>query len=235
MAIATMTAKEEQIRKDICRVCQMMYDRQLIGGPAGNVSVRFSEELFLMTPSISFKQFLTPDQVIFVNGQGEKVGPHTAANRELKPTSETSLHLEVYRQRPDVNSVVHAHPSHCVALTTAGIPLRPQVLNEGMLFVGATPTARYGTPTTDELSESISDLVTEHDAVLLAYHGAITLGADIWKAYSRMEVLEQTAYIQILVHSLGGEVPLPKESLEKLIALRNKMGMGLSSDPELLD
>lgn len=231
----SMSASEKQIREDICMVCKLMYDREYIGGPAGNVSVRFDDDLFLMTPSIPFKQFLTPDHIIFVNGKGEKVGEATEANKNLNPTSETSMHLEIYAQRPDVNSVVHAHPSHCVALTTAGIPLRPQVLNEGLLFVGSTPTAEYGTPTTTELSDAISDLVKTHDAVLLAYHGAITLGTDIWKAYSRMEVLEQTAYIQILVNSLGGEVPLPNESLEKLIALRNKMGMGLSSDPELLD
>lgn len=230
-----MSAREKQIREDICTVCKLMYDREYIGGPAGNVSVRFDDDLFLMTPSIHFKQFLSPDQIIFVDGKGEKVGEPTEANKNLKPTSETSMHLEIFKQRPDVNCVVHAHPSHCVALTTAGISLRPQVLNEGLLFVGSTPTAEYGTPTTTELSDAISDLVKTHDAVLLAYHGAITLGADIWKAYSRMEVLEQTAYIQILVNSLGGEVPLPRESLEKLVALRNKMGMGLSSDHELLD
>lgn len=92
-----------------------------------------------------------------------------------------------------------------------------------------------GTPTTTELSDAISDLVKTHDAVLLPYHGAITMGTDLWKAYSRMEVLEQTAQIQILVNSLGGEVPLSNDKLEKLIALRSKMGMALSSDPELLD
>lgn len=193
----SMSAREKQIREDICKVCQLMYDRQLIGGPAGNVSVRFDDDLYLMTPSIAFKQFLTPDQVIFVNGQGEKVGPEMGANRNLNPTSETSLHLVVYAQRPDANSVVHAHPSHCVALTTAGVALRPQVLTEGMLFLGAVPTAEYGTPTKQELSDSISDLVRTHDAVLLQYHEAITLGTDIWKAYSRMEVLEQVAYVQI--------------------------------------
>jgi L-fuculose-phosphate aldolase len=84
------------------------------------------------------------------------------------------------------------------------------------------------------LSDSIAEPVRTHDAVLLAYHGAITLGKDIWKAYSKMEVLEQAAYIQIQVNSLGGEVRLPNESIEKMIALKKKMGMDLSSDPELL-
>ena len=230
----SMSAREKQIREDICTVCKLMYDREYIGGPAGNISVRFDDDLYLMTPSISFKQFLTPDHIIFVNGKGEKVGEATEANKNLNPTSETSMHLEVYAQRPDVNSVVHAHLSHCVALTAAGIPLRPQVLTEGMLFVGSVPTVGYSTPTTTELSDSIAEPVRIHDAVLLAYHGAITLGKDIWKAYSKMEVLEQAAYIQIQVNSLGGEVRLPNESIEKMIALKKKMGMDLSSDPELL-
>jgi len=231
----TRSAREQQIREDICTVCKLMYDREYIGGPAGNVSVRYDDDLFLMTPSIPFKQFLTPDHIIFVNWDGEKVGDATEANKNLNPTSETAMHLEVYKQRADVNSVVHAHPSYCVALTTAGKNLRPQVLNEGLLFVGSVPTADFGTPTTTELSDAISDLVKTHDAVLLPYHGAITMGTDLWKAYSRMEVLEQTAQIQILVNSLGGEVPLSNDKLEKLIALRSKMGMALSSDPELLD
>ncbi len=230
-----LTYSEEQIRQDICTVCKLMYDRQLIGGPAGNVSVRLDENRFLMTPSIAFKQFLTPDQIIIVDTEGKKVGPHTPANQDLRPTSETSMHLQVYQNRPDVISVVHAHPTNCVSLTTAGIPLRTQVLTEGMLFLGFVPTAAYGTPTTEELSQSVSELIKQHDAVLLAYHGAITVGKDLWSAYSRMEVLEQTAAIQIQTTILGGEVLLARPWIEKLLELRGRMGMSAPGDTRLLD
>ncbi len=121
---------EKKLREDMCEIARMMYDKKLICGPAGNISARLDNGLFLITPSIFFKQKLTPDQLIIINEMGEKVGPETPVNRDLKPTSETVMHLQSYRLRPDVMGIVHAHPSHCVALTAAGKKVRSQVLTE---------------------------------------------------------------------------------------------------------
>jgi len=226
--------KEAQLRDDICRICAMLYSRGLIRGPSGNVSARLSADRILLTPGGLMKFNLHPDQLIVVNLDGEQVGPFTELNRDLKPTSELPMHLEVYQRRPDVGGVVHAHTSHAVALTAAGLTLRTQVLTEGMLFLGVVPNAPYGTPTTTELSDSIVKLIPNHDAIMLPYHGSITFGHDVWQAFSRTEVLEQVAEIQYLTRQFGGEKRLSKANIEKIIELRKKYKHNLASDPELL-
>lgn len=226
--------KEAQLRDDICRICAMLYSRGLIRGPSGNVSARLSADRILLTPGGLMKFNLHPDQLIVVNLDGEQVGPFTELNRDLKPTSELPMHLEVYQRRPDVGGVVHAHTSHAVALTAAGLTLRPQVLTEGMLFLGVVPNAPYGTPATTELSNSIVELIPDHDAIMLPYHGSITFGHDVWQAFSRTEVLEQVAEVQYLTRQFGGEKRLSKANIEKIIELRKKYKHNLASDPELL-
>ena len=227
--------KEAQLRDDICRICAMLYSRGLIRGPSGNVSARLSEDKILLTPGGVMKFDLHPDQLIVVDMKGEKVGPGNEINRNLKPTSELPMHLEVYHRRPDVGGVVHAHTSHAVALTTAGFSLRTQVLTEGMLFLGVVPTAPYGTPTTSELSDSIIELIPDHDAIMLPYHGSITFGHDVWQAFSRTEVLEQVAEIQYFTSQLGEEKRLSKPNIEKMLELRKKYRHNLPSDPKLLE
>jgi L-fuculose-phosphate aldolase len=229
-----MLTHETQLREEICLICKMMYERGYIGGPAGNVSARLTEEHVLITPSIAFKQFLKPEQILLVDFNGNKKDTSNEAALNLKPTSELFMHLEIYRQRADINGVAHAHPSYCVALTSAGVPMDTQVLTEGMIFLGAVPTAEFGTPTTQELVDSISELVKTHDAVLLPHHGALTLGKTLLDAYARMEVLEQVAQVQHLVEQLGGLKRLSIAQLQKILSVRKKMGMALPSDDELL-
>jgi len=230
----SQTINEDQVRSDICRICALLYSRGLIRGPSGNVSARLSENRILLTPGGMMKFDLKPDQLITVNLQGEKVGPINEANRDLRPTSELSMHLEVYRRRPDVGGIVHAHTSHAVALSVAGCDLRTQVLTEGMLFLGYVPTAPYGTPTTTELSDSIIEYIPDHDAILLPYHGSITFGHDVWQAFSRTEVLEQVAEIQFYTQQLK-EKPLSNSNIQKMIDLRGKYKHALASDHKLLN
>jgi L-fuculose-phosphate aldolase len=213
----------------------MMYDRGLIGGPSGNVSARVGPDRVLLTPSMPFKQFLQPTQIIAVDLDGRKVGPETEANRDLRASSELPTHLDVYRLRPDVGGIVHAHPTYCVALSTAGIALRTNVLTEGMLFLGFVPTADYGMPTTKELSDTVAEFITDHNAVVMSYHGTLTVGEDVMQAYARMEVLEQVAQIQCIVESLGGEKPLPRDQIAKLLELRRRMGHATAGDAGLLE
>jgi len=219
-------ADEQHLRRDICRICRMMYARGLIEGPAGNVSARAGPDRILLTPSMLFKQRLRPEQLLAVGSQGERLGPESDASRDLRTTSELAMHLEVYRRRPDVGSVVHAHPPHCVALSIAGQPLQPALLTEGVGFLGAVPTALYGTPGTTEMSKAISDLIQDHDAVVLPYHGSLTVGRDVWEAYARLEVLEKLAQVQCLVQQLGGGSSLPAHEIEKLIAMRRRQVAG---------
>lgn len=225
---------EQGPREDMCCIAGMMYAKRFLCGPAGNISARIGSERILMTPSVFFKQKLTPEQLIVVNMQGEKVDPVTDANRDLNPTSELPMHLAAYRERPDVGGVVHAHPSYCVALTVAGKEIRSQVLTEAMLFLGKIGVAGYATPTTGELGEAVARVVRGHDCVVLPYHGVIVAGKDMWDAYAKLEVLEQAAEINCLVNRMGGEIPLAKEHVEEMMKLREEMGMKMPGDTELL-
>ena len=226
--------KEYQLRKDMCEIAGMMYAKGFIGGPAGNISARLDEERFLMTPSIFFKHRLQPEQLIVVDGEGKKVGPETEATKGLNPTSEVPMHTTIYRKRPDVNGIVHAHPSCCVALTAAGKDIRPHVMTESMLFLGDIAVAEYATPTTVELGENVGKVVTDSDCVILPYHGAIVAGRDMWDACAKLEVLEQAAEICCLVNQMGGEKPLANEYVADMLRLRDKMGMSMPGDKNLL-
>ena len=223
-----------KMREDMCRIAGMMYAKQFLCGPAGNISAKIDDERILMTPSVFFKQRLTPEQLIVVNTKGEKVEPITDANRGLKATSELPIHLAVYRERPDVRGVVHGHPSYCVALTVAGKEVRSQVLTEAMLFLGKIGVADYATPTTPALGDAVAEVVRGHDAVVLPYHGVIVAGSDMWDAYAKLEVLEQAAQINCLVNQMGGEVPLAEEHVRQMMDLREEMGMTMAGDAELV-
>jgi L-fuculose-phosphate aldolase len=135
------------------------------------------------------------------------------------------MHLEVYRQREDVRAVIHAHPPYCTSFAVAGIPLNKCVLPEAILTLGAVPIATYGTPSTREIPDSIKPHIEKSDAVLLANHGALTMGVDLLTAYHRMETLEHSATIVFLSIQLGNVNIIPEKEVEKLMELRQKMNI----------
>ena len=132
------------------------------------------------------------------------------------------MHIEVYRQREDVRSVVHAHPPFATAFAVAGIPLDKHILPEAVLTLGAVEIAPYGTPSTMEIPESIRPIIQHADVVLLANHGALALGSDLMTAYHRMETLEHTASILHKAMQLGGVEEIPRPELEKLMEIRKQ-------------
>ena len=228
---------EQQLREDICQIAQLMYSRGLICGPSGNISARLDDEHIILSPGGLIKIRMKPEDMIIVNMEGEQLYT-TEFNQHRHPSSELAMHMEVYKNRPDVRGIVHPHPTSCVVLTNLGIELDPKLMTEGMLFLGAVPTTYYGTPTTDELAESISEPIKTHDIVLLPVHGAIVAGHDVWQAYSRAEVLEQVAEIQyktLMLQQAGYErIILPNEKLEAMVELRKKYKHDLPSDHKLL-
>jgi L-fuculose-phosphate aldolase len=143
------------------------------------------------------------------------------------------MHLECYRQRPDVNGVVHAHPETAVALTVAGISLERPLLAEVVIMLGLVPTAPYATPCGEDDRDSIRELIVNHDAVMLSHHGSLTVGASVWTAYLRLEVLEHFANILYKAEQLGGVKRLSQKNVDDLLALRRKFGYGLPEDEAL--
>ncbi len=223
---------EHALREQICEIGRLMHENHYIDATSGNISARLDANRILATPSGLAKGYMSPDQLIIVDMNGNKIGPATSANRDLKPTSELLMHLECYKQRSDVQGVVHAHPPTSVALTVAGIGFDSCVIPEAIVILGVIPTTPYATPASAENRDAIRFLIREHDAIMLAYHGSLTVATSVWDAYMRLESLEHTAKIMFMAHQLGRVTPLPPNQIEKLIAMREKLGYARPGDDE---
>jgi L-fuculose-phosphate aldolase len=161
-----------------------------------------------------------------MRGEVVKAGPG------LRPTSELLMHLEAYRRRPDVHGVVHAHPITAVALSIADISLAECVVPEAVVVLGLVPTTPYANPSSEENQRAIADVIVSHDAVVLRYHGTLTVGADVNEAYLRLETLEHTAKIIALTKLLGGGPALPPEQVVKLLDARQALGFARPDDAQ---
>jgi L-fuculose-phosphate aldolase len=210
---------ETQLRADIVDVGRRLYARGYTASNDGNISVRLDGERLLMTPKSVCKGFMSPDMMCITDLDGRKL----AGDRD--PSSEMQMHLEVYRQRPDVQAVVHAHPPVATGFAVAGIPLDRAVLAEVVTTLGSVPIAEYATPSTKELPEAVRKYVKAHDGMLLANHGALTLGADLFAAYYKMETIEHFARISLVARLLGGERLLSRDEVVRLQGLRGSYGI----------
>ena len=204
------------LREELCRVCRLLYDRGYVAGHDGNLSCRQKDGSLLVTPSGVSKGRLEPEMLVVCDLEGNVL------EGDRHPSSETPMHLEVYRQRPDVGAVVHAHPVMATAFAVCRKGLEEPFLIETISGLGVVPVAPYALPSTREVPESIRPFVQDHNAVLLANHGALTWGKDLWAAFDRMETLEHTAKIYAQVRQLGGGVKLSPEQVEALLALSGR-------------
>ena len=207
------------MRADICEVGRRMYAREYTASNDGNITVRLGADRLLMTPASVCKGFMSPDMMVVTDLDGTKIAG------ERNPSSEMQMHLEVYRRRPDVQAVVHAHPPIATGFAVAGIPLDRAVLAEVVTTLGSVPIAEYATPSTKELPEAVRKYVKAHDGMLLANHGALTLGKDLFSAYYKMETIEHFAKISLVARLLGGERVLSREEVVKLQNLRGRYGI----------
>jgi L-fuculose-phosphate aldolase len=210
---------ESSLRADIVEVGRRMYARGYTASNDGNISVRLDAARLLMTPKSVCKGFMTPDMMCITDLEGRKL------QGDRDPSSETLMHLEVYRQRPDVNAVVHAHPPTATGFAVAGIPLDRAVLAEVLTTLGSVPIAEYATPSTNELPEAVRKYIKAHDGMLLANHGALTVGSDLFGAYYKMETIEHFAKISLVARTLGRENVLSREEVTRLQALRGSYGI----------
>jgi L-fuculose-phosphate aldolase len=224
--------REQSLRQEMVDTGRLMYERGYVVANDGNLSARLDDGYVLCTPSGLCKGMMCAEQIIVVDMEGRKVGQTTATNRDLVPTSEVFMHLEAYRQRPDVQAVVHAHPPTTVALSIAGVSLADCMLPEVIVNLGLVPTTGYATPASPENVTAIRELVLNHDGIILQRHGAITVGRCLLEAYMRLEALEQIAKITVVLQQLGKGEPLPPDQVEKLLAQRQKLGLSHPGERE---
>lgn len=207
---------EYEIKKLMCEIGKRVYSNGFVAANDGNFSVKISENEILTTPTGVSKGFMTPDMICKVNMKGEVI----SASGKYKPSSEIRMHLRVYKERPDVNSVVHAHPPYGTGFAIAGIPLAKPIMPEAVIALGCVPIAEYGTPSTDEIPDAISKYLQNYDALLLENHGALTYGQDLMTAYFKMESLEFYAKLTFIANMLGGPKELNAEQVEGLLEIR---------------
>jgi L-fuculose-phosphate aldolase len=217
-----------QLKADIVEVGRRLYQRGFVASNDGNITIRFADDRLLTTPKSVSKGFMTPEMMVIVDLDGRKVEGSRDASSELK------MHLEVYRQRADVKAVVHAHPALATGFAVAGIPLDRAVLAEVICTLGSIPIAEYATPSTMELPNAVRQYIKAHDGLLLANHGALTVGADVFAAYYKMETIEHFARISLTARLLGGERLISQEEVLRLQSLRGLYGIA-SPAPICLD
>ena len=203
-------------REAICDVCHKMWQLGWVASNDGNVSVKLPDGTFLATPTGISKSFVTPEKIVQIDAEGRIL----AAEGDYRPSSEMKMHFRCYKEREDVGAVVHAHPPVATGFAVANVPLDEYSMIETVLALGSVPIAPYGTPSTPEIPDAIAPYLPEHDAILLKNHGAVTVGADVYTAYYRMETLEQFAKITLTAHLLGGAEEIDRENIERLVDLR---------------
>jgi L-fuculose-phosphate aldolase len=210
---------EEQIRADIVECGRRLWHRGFVASNDGNISVRLDDARLITTPTAVSKGFMTPDMMVITDLAGRKIAGERNASSELK------MHLEVYRHRPDVRAVVHAHPPTATGFAVAGIPLDRAVLAEVITTLGSIPIAEYATPSTEELPAAVRKYIKAHDGLLLANHGALAIGQDVYSAYYRMETIEHFARISLVARTLGREHLLSRTEVDRLQGLRGMYGI----------
>ena len=215
------TNNELELKKLMLDIGKRIWTRGYVAANDGNITVRISENELLTTPTGVSKGFMTQDMIIKMTMDGKVISP----KNKYRPSSEVKMHLEVYKQRDDVNAVIHAHPPYSTSFAVAGVPIDTSVLPEAIMILGEVPVAPYGTPSTSEVPDSIIPFIRNTNAILLANHGALTAAIDLITAYHMMETLEHTARILCLATGLGNVNKIPEEQINKLMKIRCETGI----------
>lgn len=207
---------EHDYRHEILRLGKLLHDKGFIASTDGNISVRLDDYTVLATPTCMSKGMMTSEDLVKVDMDGRRV----AGFRDV--SSEIAMHLMIYRKRPEICGIVHAHPPTATGFASAGMALEQALVSEIVLALGKVPLAKYGTPGTEELLNSLAPLVEGHNAILMANHGVVTYAEDLVTAYMHMETVEHFAKIALVTHQLGRQEVLSTENVDKLMMLREK-------------
>lgn len=209
---------ERQHKNDILEVCKRIYAKGYVAANDGNVSVKLSDGTFLTTHTGRSKGFLTFDELVKVDVEGKAIS-------KGKPSTEVGMHLGIYKDRKDIKAIVHAHPVFATAFAVARLSLENCTIPEIVTTLGAIPLARYSTPSTEEMANSISEHIKTSDALLLANHGVVCVGFDVFDAYYKLERVEHFAQISFYARMLGGEKLLTNQEVGKLREIQGKYGV----------
>ena len=221
-----MPKTQREHRQDIVHIGKLVYEKGWVAANDGNISVRLDQDRILCTCTGISKGMMTVDDLIVCDLAGNQL----EGTRER--TSELAMHLTIYRMRPDVMSVVHAHPVVATGFAVAGRPLNLALLPEVIIGLGCVPLAEYGTPGTPAIIDGMLPYIPKYDAILLSNHGLVSYGEDVYNAFFKMETVEHSARITLVAELLGGPRVLPKEEVDKLFCSRSRYGVKSQSGME---
>ena len=212
---------EFEIKQLMCDIGRRVYDRKMVAANDGNFSVKLNDNEFLCTPTGVSKGFMTPEFICKVDAKGNVL----EANEGFRPSSEIKMHMRIYEKRPDVKAVVHAHPIYATAFAICGMPLTDPIMPEAVINLGGVPLAKYATPSTMEVPDSIEEFLPYYDQVMLENHGALAWGSDLLNTYHKLESLEFYAELMYKSKMIGNPRSLTDEQVEKLYEIRRKMNL----------
>src|SRR3954469_4107055 len=207
-----------KIKQDICEIGRRIYAKGFAAANDGNITVRVGDNEVLCTPTMHCKGFLKPEDISTVDMTGKQIAG-------AKPrSSEALLHLEIYKQRADVKSVVHCHPPHACAFAVAREPIPQCVLPEVEVFLGDVPITKYETPGGKQFAETILPFVKKSNVIILANHGTVSFGETVEKAYWWTEILDAYCRILMLARDLGKVNYFDEQKTRELLELKSKWG-----------
>src|SRR5258705_6771232 len=214
-----MVKTEKELRQDIVDIGRLVYQKGWVAANDGNITIRLDRDRILATPTGVSKGMMHVDDMIVVDMQGNKI------EGRKEGTSEIAMHTTIYGLRPDIRSVVHAHPPVSTGFASAGKPLNLALLPEVIIGLGCVPLADYGLPGTPALTEPMLPYIPKYEAIMMGNHGAVCYGEDVYKAFFRMETVEHFARISLVAELLGGPTVLPRLEVDKLLDSRTRYGV----------
>ncbi|MEW6555714.1 MAG: class II aldolase/adducin family protein [Actinomycetota bacterium] len=208
---------ESAMRELICEIGKRVWQRGMASANSGNISARLAADEIMITPTLVSKGFMRPEQLLVMDLDG------AVKRGEGYPTTETAMHLRLFREKAYIGGVVHSHPPIATSFAVAGKALDLHLIPEAVIFLGEVPLVPFQPPGSPELADAIAPYLDDYDAVLLENHGVLCWGSDVEQAYHRMETVEFCAQVTLTAQQLGGARELPREPLENLLAVRKMM------------
>ena len=210
---------DSEAKRALVDIGRRTYEKGFVAANDGNISCKVDTNTIWITPAGVSKGFMTVDMMIKMDLDGKII------DGKLKPSSEFKMHLRVYKENHDVMAVTHAHPPIATSFAIAGISLDKAILPEAVTQLGSVPVAHYATPGSQDVPDSIAPYCKTHNAVLLANHGALSWGKDIYQAFYRMESIEY--YASILMYTgyiIGKQNELSRSQVEELLNISRNLG-----------